>query len=301
VVVVLLAIWLLAGCADRPVEAVAAAPITAEELANAYYLGIYDEPVRLSDGEYVGQPFVAGGAARPRVLLIPRFSLAGDLTGDGNEEAVVLLAESSGGSGTFDYIAVMSRSGNDVVNIGTAALGDRVQIRDASLEDGRVRIDVVQGGPKDAACCPTQKATRSWAIENDQLVEVETEVEGPLSGNDLEGVEWVLVSLGEGEDTPAEPELTLVFDGERVAGHSGCNRYMGGVTVGDGNNELEFGPLAGTMMACPPDLMDLERKYLKALAGARRFSFLVGQLVLTSVDDDEQASTMIFEGRPPRM
>ena len=298
---VLLATWLLAACADRPAEAVGAAPITPEELANAAYLGIYDEPVHLTDGEYLGQPFVAGGAARPRVLLIPGFSLSGDMTGDGNEEAVVLLAESSGGSGTFDYVAVMSRSGDDVVNIGTAALGDRVQIRDAGLEDGRVRIDVVQGGPEDAACCPTQKATRTWAITDEQLVEVETEVEGSLSGNDLEGVEWVLVSLGEGEDAPSEPEVTLVFDGERVAGHSGCNRYMGGVTFGDGVSDLQFGPLAGTMMACPSDLMDLERRYLKALEGVRRFSFLVGQLVLTSIDEDEQASTMIFEGRPPRM
>jgi heat shock protein HslJ len=55
------------------------------------------------------------------------------------------------------------------------------------------------------------------------------------------------------------------------------------------------------MMACPQDLMALERRYLKALASVRRFSFLTGQLALTSVDEDGQVSILIFEGRTPGM
>jgi heat shock protein HslJ len=291
----------LAACQAENTPEIQAAALTTEELASATYNGIYEEPVTLSNGEYLGDPFVEGGASRPHVLLISDFLLRADLTGDGTEEVVVLLAESSGGSGTFDYISVMSRRGGEVVNIATAPLGDRVQIRDSGIRDRTISIDVVQAGPEDAACCPTSKATRTWKLDNDELVELAVDLTGEVSLLDLEGVEWVLRQLESADALPAEAEITLVFDGDRVGGHSGCNRYMGSAIAGEGGAELGFGPLAGTMMACPQDLMELERRYLKALAAVRQFSFLVGRLALTSVDEDGQVTTLIFEGRAPQL
>ena len=290
----------LMACQEQGTPTTQATALTNEHLARATYSGIYAGPVALTDGEYLGDPFVAGGASRPRVQLISDFLLRADLTGDGKEEAVVLLAESSGGSGTFTYIAAMGLQGGDVVNIGTAPLGDRVQIRDSRIDNGKIFIDVVQSGPKDAACCPTEKATRVWKLDDGGLVELAEQVTGEVAVADLEGVEWVLRQFGAGDDAPDEPGITLVLDDGRVGGHSGCNRYMGHVNTKDGGGAMGFGPLAGTMMACPQDLMDLERRYLKALAGVRQFSFLVGRLALTSVDEDGQVTTLIFEGRAPQ-
>jgi heat shock protein HslJ len=176
-----------------------------------------------------------------------------------------------------------------------------VQIRDSRIDEQMISIDVVQAGPDDAACCPTEKATRVWKVDGGGLVELAGQLTGEVSVSDLEGVEWVLRQFGSGDDAPNEPEITLVLDDGRVGGHSGCNRYMGHVNTKDGGGAMGFGPLAGTMMACPQDLMELERRYLKALAGVRRFSFLTGQLALTSVDEDGQVSTLIFEGRAPEM
>ena len=297
----LIALSVLAACQKSEAPMTTAIALTAKQLANATYSGIYDAPVTLSDGEYLGDTFVEGGASRPHVQMISDFLLHGDLTGDETDEAVVLLAESSGGSGTFGYIAVVQLQGGGAVNIGTAPLGDRVQIRDSHIDNGAISIDIVQAGSNDAACCPTEKATRVWKMEDSGLIELAKRVTGEISVSDLESVEWVLKQFGSGDYAANEPEITLVFDDGRVGGHSGCNRYMGHVNTKDGAGAIGFGPLAGTMMACPQELMELERRYLKALAGVHKFSFLVGQLALTSVDEEGQVSTLVFEGRAPPM
>ena len=67
-----------------------AAPST-DELANATFEGIHDQPVALADGSWEGEPFEPGAASRPAVGLVRHFWMGGDLNGDGTEEAVVLL------------------------------------------------------------------------------------------------------------------------------------------------------------------------------------------------------------------
>jgi heat shock protein HslJ len=59
-------------------------------------------------------------------------------------------------------------------------------------------------------------------------------------------------------------ELTFGHDG-RVTGCATVNRLMGSYTVhGD---TLTFGPLAGTLMAGPPEAMDQEQRLHGALVG----------------------------------
>lgn len=69
----------------------------------------------------------------------------------------------------------------------------------------------------------------------------------------LQGPVWYLTSL-QGREVNPDLGVTLVFlDGQRLAGHSGCNRYGGGYELtGEG---LRIGELFSTRMAC----MDAER------------------------------------------
>ncbi len=269
-----------------------------DELGNATYQGIYDTPVTLEDGAWEGEPFVPGGASRPRLDLARDFRLAGDLDGDGSEEAVVLLSESSGGSGIHGYLAVVGRRGGDLVNLGTAPIGDRVQIRAARISDRRIELDVVQAGPGDAACCPSQKAARVWALGAEGLKEVASKITGTLSVADLGGVEWVLTHFGWKDPAPPEPAITLVFEGERVSGSSGCNRYFAGVKAGKEPGELEIGAVGATRMACPEDQMALEGRYLEALGRVFRFGFATRRLVLTWSEDGATGSMLFASGRP---
>ena len=255
-------------------------------LANATYQGVEQEPIRLQDGRWEGEPYVEGGASRPSVGLAEGFGLRGDLDGDGNSETLVLLWQSSGGSGTFDYLAVMAEQEGVLNNIATAPLGDRVQIRSGKIVDGVVSLDVVQQGEDDAACCPTQLATRAWSLEGNQLVEHKAEITGILSLTALEGKEWVLFDAGPEIQLPDNVRVTLSVSEGRISGHSGCNRYSASIEYGPSPGEISIGPAMGTRMACPSDQMTLEAGFLGLLSKAGVFSFTAGQLVLRGGDEE---------------
>jgi heat shock protein HslJ len=275
-------------------------PPSLDKIANATISGIYDEPVQLHGGKYEGDPFVPGGASRPRVGLIEGFLLAGDLNGDGSEEAVVMPWESSGGSGTFTYLAVLGYEGGDLVNLATVGVGDRVQLRDARIAGDRIELDVVQAGPEDAACCPGEMATLAWALDGNSLNPIDPGVEPTrLSVAALVGPEWVLDRFDRNEPAPEEPEITLLFEEDRIAGGSGCNRYMGTVSEGEMPGDLTVGLLAGTRMACPAEVMELEDRYRQQLERIVKFGFLNRQLLLTFEEEDGNSGALFFTPRQP--
>ncbi|MDH4108775.1 MAG: META domain-containing protein [Gammaproteobacteria bacterium] len=261
-----------------------------EDIANAAIGGLFDEPVLLAEGRWEGEPFVAGGASRPSAGLAPGFVRHGDLDGDGDDEAVVLAWSSSGGSGTFNYVAAFD---SGPVNVATAPLGDRVQVVDARIEDGRLLVDVVQHDDDDSACCPTQTARRSWRLAEHRLVEEDASVTGSLSIATLGGVDWRLAAMAMG-GAAVEHSVTLSFDGNRVTGQGPCNRYFTQVVPGKGPADFSVEKIGATSMYCGEDAQALEDAYFDALASSRHFAFVGGRLLLTYGADDEP-KTMLFE------
>ena len=266
---------------------------TAAELANATYTGIEEGPVMLVEGRWEGEPYSEGGASRPSAGLVEDFALAGDLNNDGSIEAAVLVWRSGGGSGIFSYLAVMGRSGCEVENIGTAEIGDRVKLRSGRIDDGSISLDVLQQGEGDAACCPTQLATRTWSMVDGQLIEGEMEITGTLSLDTLAGTEWVLTHMNQNDPVQEGAEVTLAFTDDKISGKSACNQYSASVAQGEAPADLKIGMAMGTRMACPGELMDLEHKYLHALSHVTGFSFMAGKLALTW-ENDGNWSTMLF-------
>jgi len=177
--------------ADQATSPLIVTPVTSDELANMAYSGIYDIAVTLKDGRWEGEPFVEGGASRPAVGMVDNFLLTGDLDNNGLDEAVVLLWESSGGSGVMNYVAAVGRRDGDTVNLGTALIGDRVQLRNGRIAGGTIELDIIQQGPNDAACCPSQLASRFWTLDANGLNEGEAQIAGTLSLDDIAGQEWV--------------------------------------------------------------------------------------------------------------
>jgi len=265
-----------------------------QEAANATYRGVFDEAIVLKDGQWQGAPYVEGGASAPRAGLAGDFLLHGDVDGDGAEEAVVLLWSSSGGSGTFDYVAVLDRDVNGAVSpVAIIPLGDRVKVRSAAIEDGRIAFDVVQAGPGDAACCPGQKMRRTFVLEGETMTETTTDDQGRMTLADLAG-EWRLLQFGAEEAVPPEVQITVQFENGTIAGSAACNRYTGSVQEGDMPGQITLsGPLALTRKMCPPPLMDWEQRYMAALEGLEQYSFLAGKLVLSWRQEDA-AGSLIF-------
>jgi heat shock protein HslJ len=275
--------------------AVAGAP-SQDELANATYQGVEAQSITLDNGRWEGQPFVDGGASRPSAGLVAGFRLSGDLDGDGRDEAVVLLWENSGGTGTFSSLVVMGRDGNQgkPVNLATAEIGDRVQVRAGRIVGNRIELDLVQQGPGDGACCPTALVTRVWTFDQG-LTEAEPKPGGTLSLATLDGSEWQLTELGRGK--PVSVDVTLAFKETQVGGKSGCNRYFSGVSSGEDANSLKFGPIGGTRMACPGEAMAVESRYLGLLEKVDSFSFQGGQLLL-GWEDDGRMDVLVFAPKP---
>jgi heat shock protein HslJ/uncharacterized membrane protein len=94
----------------------------------------------------------------------------------------------------------------------------------------------------------------------------------------LIGTAWRADEIG-GRGVLPGVDSTLSFDTtERMSGHTACNRYVGTFRVGE--RTIRFEPAGTTRMACPPDVMDQERRFLAMLAAATAFRREDGRLVL---------------------
>ena len=282
-------------------SAVSAAPCRLNDpsvLRDIEYRGIYDNAVPLRDGLYEGEPFVPGGASRPRIELLDMPPILHDMDGDGIDEAAVLLAESSGGSGVSTFLAVVSCRDGRAVNVGTTGIGNRVMIRSMVGRDRGIVVEIVATGPGEPLCCPTRKVRNKYHLREGRLRLASSEDQGPLSLADLEGIPWRLVRLGRNERVPEGVKVTAVFGDGKVSGSGGCNRYSAAVT-GTGPLEFSVGPAASTRMACPDPAGGFEDRYFSALQAADRFGFLLGNLVLHYGKGDAR-ETMMFEREVPR-
>ena len=81
--------------------------------------------------------------------------------------------------------------------------------------------------------------------------------------------EWAVDSIGSTPVLPtAIPTLSIAPEG-RAGGHGGCNSYFAEAAFAD--DGLTFGPVAGTRMACAPDVMTQEAALFAALAATRAY------------------------------
>jgi heat shock protein HslJ len=86
--------------------------------------------------------------------------------------------------------------------------------------------------------------------------------------------------------------LDVVFGLVSVGGSAGCNSFSG--TYGTNGNVVRISQLATTRVACEPDVMDQETKFLTALQGAALIETRPGQVNLT----DLRGSLLVALVRP---
>ena len=146
--------------------------VTLEAAASATYDGILDEAVKLVGGRFEGEPFAESGASRPQVQLIKELAVTGDVDGDGNEEAVVALAASFGGSGTYLFLAVVDASDGNVRSVAVEPLGDRPVIRSLGIANGVITAETTEHAEGDPMCCPTLDRLRRWTVGENGLDEL---------------------------------------------------------------------------------------------------------------------------------
>jgi heat shock protein HslJ len=290
-----------ASAKTAEVASTRALPPTVEELKNATYAGLGERvgAVTLANGRWTGAPPVLGAASRPSVELVEDFRVLGDLDGDGLEEAVVALTYSSGGTAVVSFLAVVARTDGTLRNVATTMLGDRVQVRSARVDDGRLLVSAVRAGENDAACCPGDLVEWQWTLGEGRLNTPGAVRTGRLSLATLAGTVWILRAWNITAPAESEPVVTLSYDAGRFTGTSGCNRYFAVVEGGAVAGEVKVGPVAGTRMACPEPQSSVEARFLQQLGGARTFGFMLGRLAISYTKGDGSRGTMLFEASTP--
>jgi len=258
-----------------------------QQLLQSSYSGIYEEAVKLSGGHYAGAPFVEGGASRPSVTLIDDLIAYGDLNGDGQQDAAVLLLENSGGSGDLIYLAAVINDNGHARNIATKLVGDRVQFRNLEISSGSITADTIAQESGESYAQPSLKMQLVYQLQRGKLIQLSSESQGNLSSSDLDGTSW----KQQGEQQTPSPkshtgEISAIFKDGKISGSSACNRYSAAVED-RGKGRITTGPAISTRMACPPPLMDQESAYLGFLAKVEGFRFSFGKLVLFTAEHQD--------------
>ncbi len=127
------------------------------------------KPIALENGEYQEKPDAASATFVTNIRLGPQRAF-GDLDGDGERDAAVILSDAPGGTGVFVYLAAVAARDGMPVNVAMASLGDRVAVDAVSIADGRVVLDVTTHEPQDPMCCPSLAATWVYRLDGDALV-----------------------------------------------------------------------------------------------------------------------------------
>lgn len=163
----------------------AAAPVpppapTLEQLRSVAITGIVDDTVRLVNGRWDGPPIVPGSAMRDMVQLLDTLAV-GDLDGQPGDEAVVAVVHAGGGTGTFLYLVVFGTAPDgQPIQRGLGLVGDRIEVRGLVIEYGDIQLDVLEAGPADPMCCPTQLARKSYDLRSGLVDLVASKVTGTL-------------------------------------------------------------------------------------------------------------------------
>jgi len=166
----------MAGCGR---EAAPPPPESLGELSAAILRSAVYTSQHVDEGEVrLERAFFEDRSRRLMVFFQPEYAV-GDLDADGAPDAAVLLATSTGGSGTFHDLAVVLNRGGQPLNAATAFLGDRVLVEMLRILEGEIQLDLTMHGPADPMCCPSVEATRRFRYVDGELVEIEPPADVP--------------------------------------------------------------------------------------------------------------------------
>ncbi|MCV7364057.1 META domain-containing protein [Mycolicibacterium neworleansense] len=175
----------------------------------------------------------------------------------------------------------------------------------ADLSEGRITTQLAMTmmacpppvGDADAWVSKFFDAKPSWSLSGDTLT-LRTDAaavtlrDKKVADPDrpLTGTTWQVTSLVSAQAVStsvaleqSKPTLTIGVDGA-VSGSTGCNRITGHATVSGSPAVIEFGPLATTRMACPPEVAEVEQAVLRVLQGTVQTAIDADELKLSGTD-----------------
>ena len=265
-----------------------------DPLNTTYTIG--NQPVRLVDGR--NEEPAAPNSSSKIITQARNTPLFADINKDGIDDAVLILTQSTGGSGTFYYVAAAIATPGGYRGTTALLLGDRIKPQRIEIIDTKARISFLTRGSEESfADDPTvsRQMDVMYVAENQQLAEVAIDFEGEAdpSRMTLQMHPWTWTSTVFNNDTAKVPkqagDFTLSFteDGQ-VSGTTDCNSFHGKVTVE--KRKIHFGEnMAMTRKFCEGSQ---EMEFIGMLQNVSSFFFTSrGQLIMELKYD---SGSMIF-------
>jgi hypothetical protein len=114
---------------------------------NATY-SVNGQSVSLINGK--AQTPAAPGSASNITTMVFGDPVSGDLNGDGTTDAVIMLTQDDGGSGTFYYVAVaINTPSQGAVGTNAVLLGDRIAPQTIEIQNGQIVVNYADRAPGD--------------------------------------------------------------------------------------------------------------------------------------------------------
>ena len=227
-----LAVIILPACRSA-VRPNSQATSSARDPLNAVYR-IEDQPIALTEGR-CETACLPGAVARAttEVFGSPAY---GDLDGDGDEDAALLLVHDPGGSGTFYYVAAALQEPGGYRGTAGVLLGDRILPRDLHIKNGVLRADYLDRRAEEPmAAAPSVDQSRYLVCEEGELAKLpplhaeEKVVEGWVSLG-REG-SFIIVCAENGElrllgNSPVLPDILAAYRDALPAARPGTPLFM---------------------------------------------------------------------------
>jgi heat shock protein HslJ len=238
--------------------------------------------VTLSHGEY-REP-AAPGSASNIVVTLSDMKVFGLI--QGKETGAVVLVTSTGGTGTFYDLALLSKEAEGWVNTDTVLFGDRVKVHSVEIENNEIVIAMTTHGPDDPMCCPTLEIKKRFAVQGNRLV---ISAEGAKTGEpQITGTVWQWVQTLYNDDRKVVPpdlnNYTVQFREEGTLNvKADCNEKGGTYTYSPEEKRLSVEITHSTMAACPDG--SLEDEFVRGLSAASIYFIIDGDLYIDLIYD----------------
>lgn len=220
-----------------------------------------------------------------------------DLNADGQQDAVLILSQNTGGSGTFYYLVVAIREANHYKGSKALLLGDRIKPQEIQVVANRVSVaflDRLQSEPYSTSPSIPEKQSAIYDTDTKQLIQVEQNFEGEANPAVMTlGMKtWYWEKTQYNNDTVHTPKSPKIFslrfeENGRLLINTDCNTMQGKYSVAD--KKIELTQMLSTRMFCKDSQ---EQVFAKMLASVSSYFFTnKGRLILELKYD---SGSMIF-------
>jgi hypothetical protein len=94
----------------------------------------------------------------------------GDIDNDGVLDAVFLLTQEGGGTGTFFYVAAARKTPDGYIGTNAVLLGDRIAPQSTVIKEGIITVNYAERNPDESmAVSPSVGVSKSFVMKNGTL------------------------------------------------------------------------------------------------------------------------------------